>query len=1131
MTENRRIAFGRLARVLLAVAVLALGASELTAQGVGGKVQGTVLDPTGQPVANAQVFVLGTAFAALTNEDGFYFFNNVPAGTYDMRAQFIGYQPAEVRALRVLGDQTLTVNFGLSGAVALEAITITAAETPIVPRDQVTSKTTITGQTIDQLPVDDPRAAISLQPGVVESCTGRDSNSPACVNGLSLRGGRPGEAVVYVDGVPVRRLRTGAAQLNVGTNAAEEASVTTGALGAEYGDAQSGVISLVTRSGGPRFQGNLVYETDEVFGNSISVGFNRFEGSLSGPIFGNLTFFVGGTLRGEVSNRRGMGWEDVPYYTLGGLDSTLGPTVTIAGEAGDSATLDIPRFVQFTGTCPEADPESQSALRDEILTNYGQECQGRRLPYDFSTQWRANAKLTYSYGTGSRVSLSGLLDQDQDRTNPGNGVFNPDAYQGTRTNSQVYILNWVQQVFRTAETELAFDLNLSWQIDRQRGGVLDKEWDLNNRSPAMGLSFSTMKFLVDFDTFSADTADQYELMADGRSRTINALESQDDWERLIKNVRDNLGTRLPYLDRGDLLQKQTYRMNPYGMITGWRTGGLDRGFGQLGYERRAIGRLNVDWQFDRYNRLKFGVEGMSGRVNEWNASIQDPAFQDIFAQDPKRWAAYIQDRLDLGDVVLELGLRWDSWNADGVFPLTPARTFTHPAYDPDLPIEQLTCVGSACEADSAIYEFVWAKAETHTAWSPRLRVSFPVTDRTNVRLSYAHQVQSPDGENVYGSMNNDLTITNTNDAFGGDVRHGKTIMFEFGVRHAFTRDLVFDLAMFNKDKVADLTYRIIDFFDPLVERIAPVNVLTNADFGNTKGFELSLLQRIGNWFNGQVSYTFQAAKGTGSNPRTYLNTTARSFVAVTGDRQPPAQATFRTDDDRSHNITGSLSFNWPNDFEQGTWYGQVLRNAGLFMRFRFVSGLPYTKLVDAGRGQQAFGGTPFGLEGENEDDVLNGRELPWQYNFDLRVTKGLRLGPTDWTLYADFRNLFNIRNVVGVFAETGDVTSEEYFDSQVSSELTRLRGDAGSARQTTVIKDGEEIEAIDVSDCDGWTGTGNEASCVLVRGAEARFGNGDMIYDLDEQLTALGAWYQRFNGEQVFLGNPLHIRLGVELAF
>ncbi len=140
MTENRRIAFGRFAKVLVAVALLAFGATELGAQGATGKIQGTVIDPTGQPVANAQVFILGTAFAALTNDEGFYFFNNVPAGTYDLRAQFIGYQPAEVRGIRVLTEQTLTVNFGLSGAVALEAITITAAETPIVPRDQVTSK-------------------------------------------------------------------------------------------------------------------------------------------------------------------------------------------------------------------------------------------------------------------------------------------------------------------------------------------------------------------------------------------------------------------------------------------------------------------------------------------------------------------------------------------------------------------------------------------------------------------------------------------------------------------------------------------------------------------------------------------------------------------------------------------------------------------------------------------------------------------------------------------------------------------------------------------------------------------------------------------------------------------------------
>ncbi len=1116
MTENRRIAFGRLARVLLAVAVLALGASELAAQGVGGKVQGTVLDPTGQPVANAQVFVLGTAFAALTNEDGFYFFNNVPAGTYDMRAQFIGYQPAEVRALRVLGDQTLTVNFGLSGAVALEAITITAAETPIVPRDQVTSKTTITGQAIDQLPVDDPRQAVNLQPGVVES---------GDALGVSIRGGRPGEAVVYIDGVPVRRLRTGAPQINVATNATEEASVTTGALGAEYGDAQSGVISLVTRSGGTRFQGNLVYETDEVFGNSISVGFNRFEGTLSGPIFGNLTFFVGGTITGQKSAFFGKDFDQIPSYVLGGTDTT----VTIVTEAGDAVPLDVPLFVQYTGEC-------------DASANLNSECQGRRMPYDWQTGWRANAKLTYGYGTGSRVSLSVLWDQDQNRqwpelTGPGtlSNMFNPDAFAGTRTNSQVYILNWVQQVFRTAETELAFDLNLSWQTDRQRFGVLDTEWELNNRDPALGIGLSTMQFLVDFDHFSDD-------VDDGSGRTITSLENQAEWDQLVKNVRDNLGTRLPYLLRDDLRSRQAYRKNPYAMATTFRTGGIDDVNPSLDYDRRAIGRVNVDWQFDRYNRLKFGGEGQSGRINRFLSDPLRQIFQEVYSEDPKRWAAYVQDRLDLGDVVLELGLRWDYYNTGGVFPLTPARIFTHPAYDGDLPIDSLTCSGSQCvdsldtdgdgTLDTAPFDvFVWQKAESHSAWSPRLRVSFPVTDRTNFRLSYAHQTQSPQMQNVLEGKNNDLSITNTNDTFGGDVKFGKSVIFEFGVRHAFTRDLVLDLAAFNKDKVADLAYRIVDFFDPLQRDINPVNILTNADFGNIKGFEVQLLQRIGNWFNGQISYTFQNAKGTGANPYTYLNTASRIVSQVTGERVPPPQAILRTDDNRSHNITGSLAFNWPDDFSRGTWYGEVLRNAGLFVRFRFLSGLPYTQLVNAGNGQTSFGGTAFGLEARRVDDQLNASELPWQYDLDLRITKGFRLGPTDWTLYADFRNMINIRNVVGIFAETGDVTNERFQDDQQAAELLRLRQEAGGGRVITVIEDDETVDAIDLSSCAGWAGSGQEADCVLVRRAEARFGDGDGIYTLTEQQAALDSWYNIQRGEHWFHGAPRHIRLGVELGF
>src|SRR2546423_8528817 len=232
MTHRVRTAFGRILVVCAGFAIaLALATSSLAAQESQGKVEGTVTDQANAPIANAQVFVVGTSFGAVTNDKGYYFINNVPVGTYSMRAQFIGYAPSEVRAVRVLGGQTLTVPIKMqSSAVVLTGITVTAAANPIVPRDQVTSKAIIAGDLVDHLPVDDVRSVIALTPGVVES------GSSA---GVSIRGGRPGEANVYIDGAPVRRANSGAARGNLGTNMIEEASVTKGGLGAEISDAPS----------------------------------------------------------------------------------------------------------------------------------------------------------------------------------------------------------------------------------------------------------------------------------------------------------------------------------------------------------------------------------------------------------------------------------------------------------------------------------------------------------------------------------------------------------------------------------------------------------------------------------------------------------------------------------------------------------------------------------------------------------------------------------------------------------------------------------------------------------------------------------------------------------------------------
>ncbi|HET6579800.1 MAG TPA: carboxypeptidase-like regulatory domain-containing protein, partial [Gemmatimonadales bacterium] len=147
MKQSRVSAFARVARlVALAAVALGFGAGSLLAQGSTGKIEGRVRDQAGAPIANAQVYVVGTAFNALTNPQGYYFINNVPAGTVAVRAAFIGYKSTQVEGVKVLAGQTNTVDIQLEQtAVEIQEITVVTQTQPLVPRDEVTSKQRIDG--------------------------------------------------------------------------------------------------------------------------------------------------------------------------------------------------------------------------------------------------------------------------------------------------------------------------------------------------------------------------------------------------------------------------------------------------------------------------------------------------------------------------------------------------------------------------------------------------------------------------------------------------------------------------------------------------------------------------------------------------------------------------------------------------------------------------------------------------------------------------------------------------------------------------------------------------------------------------------------------------------------------------
>ena len=145
MTQSGVSAFVRLARRFAMSAVLLFAsAGALAAQT--GKLEGKVRDQAGAPIQSAQVFIVGTAFSALTNAQGYYFINNIPAGTMSVRGAFIGYKKTEIEGVKILAGQTITQDIQLEKAtVVIDSLVVTTATNPLVPRDAVTTKQTADG--------------------------------------------------------------------------------------------------------------------------------------------------------------------------------------------------------------------------------------------------------------------------------------------------------------------------------------------------------------------------------------------------------------------------------------------------------------------------------------------------------------------------------------------------------------------------------------------------------------------------------------------------------------------------------------------------------------------------------------------------------------------------------------------------------------------------------------------------------------------------------------------------------------------------------------------------------------------------------------------------------------------------
>ncbi len=411
--------------------------------GTTGKIVGLVVDAsTKEPLPGANIMVENTIFGAATDLEGTFFILGIPPGIYSLRANMIGYTDVVTTNVRVASDKTTTLEFELTETSLELGETIEiVAEKPLVKKDLTSTESNIGSDIIDILPVDDFNDVVNLQAGVVDG---------------HFRGGRTGEVAYMINGIPVNDVYSGDIVVEVENNSIQELTVISGTFNAEYGQAMSGVVNIVTKEGTSTYTGDVkvyvgdyVSSHDEIFWN-----IDKFNPILDilGDLSGNIPGF-GQRLNFFASGR---------YFHDEGF--IYGKNVFLPTDMSDfSAENPQDRIVMSHG---ETYPFSESLAQDLIN-------ESDAVSMNSSDRLTGTLKLTYRLGNLDKLSVEGIgqMREWQDykhefRLNP-TGNYNQNQKSITSAASWNHVFN--QRSF--------LDLRYSYFYTRYTQKVYDDPFD------------------------------------------------------------------------------------------------------------------------------------------------------------------------------------------------------------------------------------------------------------------------------------------------------------------------------------------------------------------------------------------------------------------------------------------------------------------------------------------------------------------------------------------------------------------------------------------------------------------------------------------------------------------------------
>ncbi|MBI5662134.1 MULTISPECIES: TonB-dependent receptor [Ignavibacterium] len=332
---------------------------------------------------------------------------------------------------------------------------------------------------------------------------------------------------------------------------------------------------------------------------------------------------------------------------------------------------------------------------------------------------------------------------------------------------------------------------------------------------------------------------------------------------------------------------------------------------------------------------------------------------------PFKFSGFVNDKMEFSEIgmVINVGLRYDYFN--------PNREFVTNIENP------LGEIG---------------KVKSRQYLSPRLGISYPISDIAAFRFGYGHYYQYPYIYMANQGMNRQYelypypNITSVQGAIAkGDLQEEKTINYEVGVQIKVTDDISADITGFYRKMSNLVGIRIITGYitsgDVVKEQKFPI--FDNVNYANVKGVELSIYKRMTEYFQGFLNYTYSQALVTSSLLFSLPQDLSRTFPA---------------DWDQTHTLSFGGIFQFPDKW-------------GFSLLGSLQSGLPYT----------------YNQFQPNEE------RAPMITYLDVLGQKEFSFGPVTAKLFVQIFNILNRKNIWWVYPDSGQpgvdtnpATSDDY---------------------------------------------------------------------------------------------------------